>query len=348
MRKNPYKYNGPLDPEEDALVCLPRAKDIKRLINGITRGDYWAILGPRLIGTTTLLRLLKKQYPNSHYLYFNFADPPGNEENLYLLLMDRMQEKFPTVTGGSIRTKEKPDYRFFEFLKKFHPKDNTQKIVFMFDRIDQLPSLASFLHVWRNLYHERYHLKNLHRYAVIITGSVDLIEETGGPNSPFNIAKIFEMKDLANEESAVLIEGPMNQLNIGIEPEAREYLLHQVSGHPQLLQHLCHLLVETAAKNHKDINTADVDKAITGMFNTNSTLDILQRHLKESKELAGLVNKILKGEKKVYYPNKEFSFTGVGAIVENQGICSLRNNIFARYLKHIPRESRNASKSLKM
>ena len=74
------------------------------------------------------------------------------------------------------------------------------------------------------------------------------------------------------------------------------------------------------------------------MFNTNSTLDILHRHLKESKELAGLVNKILKGEKKVYYPNKEFSFTGVGAIVENHGFCSLRNNIFARYLKHIPNE----------
>lgn len=338
MRKNPYKYIGPLEPVDDAVVCVPRAKDIKRLINGINRGDYWAILGPRQIGKTTLLRLLKKQFPNSRYLYFNFEVPPVNEENLYQLMIDRLMKEFPSVAIGNIRTNEKPDFRFFEFLKKFNPGNNTQKIVLLFDKIDQLPALGYFLHVWRNLYHERYHQKKLHRYAVIITGSVDLIEKTGGPNSPFNIAKIFEMKDLSNEESAVLIEGPMKQLNIEIETEAKEYLLHQVSGHPQLLQHLCHLLVEMAVKNHKNVNVKEVDKAITGMFNTNSTLDILGRHLKESKELAGLVKKILKGENKVYYPYKEFSFSGVGAIVDNQGFCSIRNNIFARFLEHLPGE----------
>jgi hypothetical protein len=338
LPKNPYKYIGPLDPVDDGEVCVPRAKDIKRLINGINRGDYWAILGPRQIGKTTLLRLLKQQFPNSRYLYFNFEVPPVNEENLYQLLIDQLMEEFPSVAIGNIRTNEKPDFRFFEFLKKFDPENNTQKIVLLFDKIDQLPSLGYFLHVWRNLYHERYHQKNLHRYTLIITGSVDLIEKTGGPNSPFNIAKIFEMKDLSNEESAVLIEGPMKQLNIKIETEAKEYLLHQVSGHPQLLQHLCHLLVEMAVKNHKNVNVKEVDKAITGLFKTNSTLDILGRHLKESKELAGLVKKILKGENKVYYPYKEFSFSGVGAIVDNQGFCSIRNNIFARFLKHIPVE----------
>jgi hypothetical protein len=164
---------------------------------------------------------------------------------------------------------------------------------------------------------------------------VDLIEKTGGPNSPFNIAKIFEMKDLSNEESTVLIEDPMKQLNIIIETEAKEYLLQQVSGHPQLLQHLCHLLVEMAVKNHNIVNVKEVDKAITGLFKTNSTLNILQRHLKENKKLARLVKKILKGENKVYYPYKEFSFSGVGAIVDNQGFCSIRNNIFARFLEHI-------------
>jgi hypothetical protein len=338
LHKNPYKYIGPLDPVDDRVVCLPRAKDIKRLINGINRGDYWAILGPRQIGKTTLLHLLKQQFPNSHYLYFNFEVPPKNEENLYQLLIDRLMEEFPSVAVGNIRTNEKPDFRFFEFLKKFNTKNNTQKIVFLFDKIDQLPALGYFLHVWRNLYHERYHQKNLRRYAVIITGSVDLIEKTGGPNSPFNIAKIFEMKDLSDEESALLIESPMKQLNIKMETEAKVYLLHQVSGHPQLLQHLCHLLVEMAIKNHKNINVKEVDNAITGLFTTNTTLEILGRHLKQSKELARLVKKILKGENKVYYLYKEFSFSGVGAIVDNQGFCSIRNNIFTRFLEQIPGE----------
>jgi hypothetical protein len=329
---------GPLDPAVDGVVCAPRAKDIKRLINGINRGDYWAILGPRQIGKTTLLRQLKQQFPNSRYLYYNFQIPPINEENLYQLLMDRLMAEFPSVAVNYIHSNEKPDFRFFEFLKKFNPENNRQKIVLLFDKIDQLPSLGSFLHVWRNLYHERYHQKNLHRYTVIITGSVDLIEKTGGPNSPFNIARIFEMKDLANEECAALIDGPMKQLNINIETEAREYLLQQVSGHPQILQHLCHRLVEGAINNHKYINIKEVDNAITGLFKTNATLDILQQHLKENKKLAHLIQKILKGEKKVYYPYKEFSFSGVGPIVDNQGFCAIRNNIFARFLQHLPLE----------
>ena len=120
MFKNPYKYTGPLDPAADGIVCVPRGKDIKRLINGINRGDYWAILGPRQIGKTTLLHLLKQQFPNSHHLYFNFEVPPVNEENLYQLLMDRLMGEFPSTAIGNIRTKEKPDFRFFEFLKKFN------------------------------------------------------------------------------------------------------------------------------------------------------------------------------------------------------------------------------------
>ena len=68
MQQNPYRYIGPLDPVKDGVVCLSRAKDIKRLINGINRGDYWAVQGPGRSGKTTLLNQLKHQFPGSRYL----------------------------------------------------------------------------------------------------------------------------------------------------------------------------------------------------------------------------------------------------------------------------------------
>ena len=47
MNRNPYKYKGPLDPEKDELVCIPRTEEVAQVIDGIISGDYWAIHGPR-------------------------------------------------------------------------------------------------------------------------------------------------------------------------------------------------------------------------------------------------------------------------------------------------------------
>lgn len=47
MLENPYKFQGPLDPIEDSLVCAPRKDDVDFIIEKISRREYVAIQGPR-------------------------------------------------------------------------------------------------------------------------------------------------------------------------------------------------------------------------------------------------------------------------------------------------------------
>ena len=72
MKKNPYKFRGPLDLDKDKLVLVTRSYDLDRVCNGIKNGEYWAILGPRQIGHTTFLRQIIKKIENFFHLDIDF------------------------------------------------------------------------------------------------------------------------------------------------------------------------------------------------------------------------------------------------------------------------------------
>jgi len=337
MKLNPYRYKRPLEPVKDKIVCVPREETIRKLITGINRGDYWGILGPKQIGKTTILRQLQHSFSNAHYLYFNFETFHSGERLFYQTLIEQFYSSFsPTRKKASFdRWPDNPELDFLDFLAEFKPKNTTGKIILMFDEIDNLPFLSTFLHLWRMIFHERYHREELYRYSVIITGSVDLIAQTIGKTSPFNIAEILTMKDFSNTESRGLIEHPLKQLNLKIEEQAVEKLLDQISGHPQMLQHACFLLVETAYKNPgKPLSIPDVDKTAEILLKTNTSLDTLKQDL-NNEILKKLIKDILNGMKRKYYPYKELFLTGAGSIKEENFYCAIRNKIYEEYLKGI-------------
>ena len=100
MIKNPYKYTGPLDPERDHQVCIPRNGYVKQIIEGIKNDEYWAVLGPRQIGKTTFIRQIQKKITNAFHIYFNLEITPKTNEQFYQWLMDKILEEIPS--------KEKP------------------------------------------------------------------------------------------------------------------------------------------------------------------------------------------------------------------------------------------------
>ncbi len=336
MNRNPYKYNGALDPLSDELVCAPRSAEIKRVINGLLRGDYWAILGPDQIGKTTFLRQVKNGFPNAHYIYYDLSVSQKSEKDFYRSLMQSFLTEIPSepieISDESWQDAE-PVFSFLEFLKKFKPNNDLGKIVLLFDEIDSLPSLKTFLQAWRKVYHDRYHKKELKRYSIILTGSASLISLTIGPNSPFNIADTLYLNDISLEESEELIQKPLEHLNINIEEKAKQKLLSQISGHPQLLQHACHLLVGKAVASNMSIAEKDVEDALRILFKTNTILETLIGTIKDEDKLEKLLESILKGEKKTYHPYKAFSMAGAGAVVEDgKGFCKIRNNLYERFL----------------
>jgi hypothetical protein len=355
MCENPYEYENPVDLSKNNFVGVSRKEVLTLIIQGVRRGEYWAILGPRQIGKTTFLHQIKNNFPNTHILYFDFKTSPSNEEALYQRIIDRFLEKIPSMQPKIVEERERsydPVLRFFNFLKKFKPRED-KKILLLFDEI-ALSLIRSFLRTWRMVYQVGFkkNQKNLKRYVVIITGSVDLKEIDIGPNSAFNISQTLALKDFSHEESKCLIDVPFKKYNIRIDPKAKKKLLSQISGHPQLLQHACHILFETAkaSKTNNPLTLRHVDDAIAQLLLGNSSLKMLRRDINNDEGLRALVKTILNGTPPLFLPNSQYATLGAGAIKEVDSYCEIRNEIYKKFLHKIldKREKSSFLKHFKM
>ncbi|MCK4763327.1 MAG: AAA-like domain-containing protein [Candidatus Aminicenantes bacterium] len=334
MEENPYEYTGPLDPVKHELTCVPRAVDVNRVIAGIKKGDYWAVLGPRQIGKTTFLRQIKQQSENEYHVYIDFEVIPSiKERDFYCWLRDEIFNRVPSKQDFQKKhdfENENPGFGFLCFLEWFRAEDKKKKIILLFDEIDRLPFLREFLHIWRKVFHERYENEELRQYAPVITGSVDLIEKTTGPTSPFNIAKLLYLKDFSHGHSENLINRSFKKLNINIEHKAKNKLVSRISGHPQMLQHACYILVDRAGKPNVTITGKEVKEAIDELMVLNSNLDTLKQNIINNKILESLLRDILNGKRRKFYPYKEFAISGVGAITNKKSNCAIRNKVYRK------------------
>jgi len=352
--KNPYVYLGPLDPENDVLVCIPRESEVNKVIAGIERGDYWSILGPRQIGKTTFLRLLmEKLSPSCHTIFLNL-EVAYDKKSLFRELIKQINDKKISKQNidEKIITNEYPDLDFFRFLENFVPKDDN-RIVFIFDEIDGMPYLKEFLQLWRKVFSERQWNNNLKKYIVITAGAEELVKLTMGPTSPF-VTQTLLLSDFKEKESMQLLKKLFdiiethpngsflskmnNKKKIGkleITKEAANFLLEQLDGHPQMFQHACYLLVEQAISTSKPIVEQDVENAIETLFLENTSLETLKASIEKNEKLKELVIDILNGEKRKFFSVKEFALLGSGAIKEADSYCKIRNEVYERAIEDI-------------
>jgi serine/threonine protein kinase len=307
---------------------------LDQVVKEIRKGSYWAVLGARALGKTTLLRQLAHRFKKHYCLYFNLEVPPKPEKNFYQWLMSEIMENIPS-DPISIRINKNNDPRrqFLNFLEEFKPREN-KKIFFLFDEVEGAPKASDFLKIWRTVYNDRFHKKALKKYTVVISGSGELLSLTTKKSSPFNIAQKLYMKDFSYEESEILIDKPLEKLKISIDSYAKLKIISQLGGHPQMLQHLCSNLVEIANNEKREIREKDVDREIESLYLTNITLDTLKEELKRNDKLKKLIKDTLKGTKRKYFPYKEFSITGAGSIVEDGDFCcAIRNTVYETFLK---------------
>ena len=333
MKRNPYKFKGPLIPGKDKLVLVPRSRDLERVCAGIEDGEYWAVLGSRQTGCTTFLRQIMNQIKNVHPLEIDFETCPTDEKDFYQCLIEDFIKGIPSElnerTTGNWKEINSA-HGFLKFLEEFRPKKDIEKILLLFDEIEEIPGLIKFLSMWRQIYCSGN--AKLRKYAIVIACSHDPISLTL-KTSPYNITEKLYMKDFSRKESGQLIEEPFAEINIRINFYAKEKLLSQINGHPQLLQHACHLLVDTAIREARGIVEEDVDESIKTLL-TKDLIGTLKKDVTENDTLKALVKNILEGKKIPYHLNSDFFIKGAGCIVEDEnGNCAIRNKIFEKFLE---------------
>lgn len=337
MFANPYEFTGPLDPEAHKTICAKRTGEIQRVIQGIKRGDYWSILGPRQIGKTTFLYQLSKELLAEHFIciYIDLEIVANDEDVFYEIMINEIIEKVPPEVIPPNREQWKnlgPKYYFYNFLKNLKAPDNTM-VVFLLDEIGRVDSIKSFLELWRKVYHERRYYPELKKYAVVIAGADDIISLTMGRSSPFNISKKIFLNNLDSSDCVKLVEGPISAMGIELSPAAQEELVNRVSGHPQLLQHLCYLLVEGFPGKKHPLTPTDVTEAIERLFKDNDNLETLEHQVSHDTGLKALVARMLTDEKVKYLGKHKYSTSGAGPIIEDTGgYCRFRSQLYRDYL----------------
>ena len=335
MQENPYKFTGPLHPQKDKIICIPRKNELDHVISGILRGDYWTILGPRQMGKTTLLNQLIHELTAFNCIYFDMESCPDSEEIFYKYLEDVIKENI-IQNGFKIQNEARKDFgneiNFYNFLISIQDLGN-KKIILLFDEIERVPLVKSFLKLWRKIFNVRNYNPALNKYAVVIAGSVDLIDLTIGKTSPFNISKKLYLGELSKSDAEILIEHPLKQLGIKIAPNAKDEIIQLTSCHPQLLQHLCYLLVEQAVAAKKQINKSDVEQAVETLYVESDNLSTMANEIKSDKKLFELVEKILNGDQVHYLPFKKYSIAGTGPIISDSQYSRIRNEIYKKFLK---------------
>ena len=79
INKNPFKYCGHLDVNEDYTIYIERKEDLDRVFAGINDLNYYAIVAPRQTGKTTFLRQLMNKITRDEFhthecIYITFED----------------------------------------------------------------------------------------------------------------------------------------------------------------------------------------------------------------------------------------------------------------------------------
>jgi hypothetical protein len=348
MYKNPYKFTGPLNPTEDPLVCMPRKSQVEKVISGILQGDYWAILGPRQMGKTTFLRLLREQLAVFHSIYLDLEISPQNDEAFFEYIIEEFLKEIPgsRVSDDFKRKNFGPEVNFYNFLRVFQPGDN-QKIILFLDEIEKAPAASSLLRLWRKVFHERNDQPELRKYSVVIAGAADLIALTLGPTSPFNIAQKLYLNELPAKECSDLIEIPFNALNLQIETSVREKLIEQTAGHPQLLQFICSKLVELGYGTGKAISLDDTQEAFELLFQENDNLRSLDLEFKQNPKLGDLIRRLLNHEELDSIQYREFTISGIGPVTARGKNCVIRNPIYQTLFEKITQSDRARPESSK-
>lgn len=349
---NPYNFSSPLHPVEDRLVCIPRERHVDKIYNTVSRGSFWYITGPAHVGKSTLMNLVRARIGRDHHVIdMDLSHGDYHDKNIiYRRMIDGILNAVPPDNIKRIPRRGRQaatGLDFFEFLKRLRFK-NGKKVIFLLDEIGELPYLKEFLALWRKIYTERFDKRELNSYIMVAAGSGNLIKETVGPNSPFNVAEIVVVEDFSEDHTRHLIFEPLKHLGLEIDPGAVEKIWFELQGHPQLTQHLLYLCTAEALEHQKTITVHLVEQKLEQMLQTSMCLDTLKRDVKNDPGLENLLTAIMAGEDKRFLPNKDYAVAGAGAIKEAPfeknkiPMCIFRNHFFKKFLQGLLAQLRGA------
>ena len=250
-----FKTRGPLDPVRDRAVYVPRPEleALRRAAQAPMVDAYYALLGSRQTGKTTLLYQLRARLRPRGY-GIAFVDlgvlRNQNEEELYRYISSQILSELSDYVQPNPRRRGAErlpcnSVQFRTFLLDVAIKAATMRLVILVDETESIPERLSdaFFGTIRSVFSSRRKEDEAEfgKYLFIFSGSRELHRLTNGPNSPLNIAERIYLQDLTLAGVRQLV-GNFPSVAISAPAGTAQWIYDQTSGHPYLTQKMCSLI----------------------------------------------------------------------------------------------------------
>ena len=269
--ENPYVVGVPVNPKHGSPFFGRRDVFdwISKNIYGKTQKNILVFHGERRMGKTSILlqlqegelgeELRKNKVPALCPVHFDLQRI--NDRSTYLFLhsisstiAERVTIQYPSLRNKvqvplTTDFKQVPFATFEKFISDVCTLLKDSLLVLMLDEYERLDQLVAKKYVTSNIYSQiRWLMQHQPKMTFILAGAHeigDLSEEYRGIIQ--SIAQIREVSFMDEADSKDLIKKPIEG-KVTIEDHAVDELWSSTHGHPYLLQHLCHDLIEDMNK----------------------------------------------------------------------------------------------------
>jgi hypothetical protein len=305
------------------------SKKLEKIMEMVSRGDYFTINRPRQYGKTTIMHLLEQQLvKNKDYLAlgtsFEEIDSPTYEKQEWFIstFLDILTEQLEFLQEKELLAiiQKNKTITNFKQLNSFLTRmiaDSGRKVVLMIDEVDKASNnqlFLDFLGMLRAKYLKRNQGKGSAFHSVILAGVHDVKslkaklrpEEKTMYNSPWNIAVDFEIElSLFPGEISSMLEEYVKERHIKIDiPFFADKLFYFTSGYPFLVSYLCKIIDEKIlpGKEKKEWEPQDLVQAVQmTLMKDNTNFESLIKNLENNLDLYELVFNIIMNEKEFSY-----------------------------------------------
>ncbi len=237
---SPFVITGPTPPN----MFFGREKELRQIRDHLSNKSF-AIIGGRRVGKTSIaLRLFNDYLPKTNFytIYQDVSIISSYEEFLAISVLD-WQPIPPPETPATIG-----------HLLAAIPLD--RPVALLLDEADKLVTIDRNLG-WP-IFNQLRAIVNSGYLRVILIGERTLREEIQNSESPlFNFADDVLIGRLDFDNVANLITQPMEKMDIIYDSRIVKRIYEFTSGHPNIVQRLCHQLIEVLNNRNDKILTFD-------------------------------------------------------------------------------------------
>ena len=346
---------GPVNPEKNYVVS--RTEELTDFIKRVKHGRYIVIFAPRQTGKTTFfqwaLALLASDTSETYFpIEVNFeVYEDYTAQDFYDSLCKRIYEEIKYVfqkrgTAPSEAlsqflkdTKIRDHVAMLEFFQEFANFLEDEKLVFIIDEFDGIPSdaLRGFLHALRSIY--------VHRsmrqcpYSVGIVGVKNVTQlNLDRSISPFNIQDEFTLPNFTLEQVHELLTQYTAEVGQAFMPEVVKSIHKQTAGQPFLVNRFAQILTEEMAiPKNETIQMAHSAEAHTQLLEeTNVNINHLITNIRRNSRFESILMRIASYESGIRFNPHDAvisELTTYGVITKgNDGMCEILNPIYQQHI----------------